>query len=120
MWETELSQEIYAKLEISQEEAAKIEKATRDQHNSTKWFILHAGQITASVMKDACRANQVNLAKSLIKKSCYKNKFWSIATDWGCMHENEARAAYVDVVSKEHQNVPIKTSGLIINHAGHI
>ena len=31
------------------------------------------------------------------------------------MHENEARAAYVDVVSKEHQNVPIKTSGLIIN-----
>ena len=72
MWETELSQEIYAKLEISQEEAAKIEKATRDQHNSTKWFILHAGQITASVMKDACRANQANLAKSLIKKSCYK------------------------------------------------
>ena len=36
------------------------------------------------------------------------------------MHENEARAAYVDVDSKEHQNVPIKTSGLIINHAGHI
>ena len=31
------------------------------------------------------------------------------------MHEDEARAAYVDVVSKEHQNVSIKTSGLIIN-----
>ena len=31
------------------------------------------------------------------------------------MHEDEARAAYVDVVSKEHQNIFIKTSGLIIN-----
>ena len=54
-------------------------------------------------MKDACRANQENPAKSLIKKICYKNKFRSIATDMGCMHENEVRAAYVDVVSKEHK-----------------
>ena len=85
----ELSQETYAKLKISQEEAAKIEKETRDQHNSTKWFLLRAGRITASVMKDASRANQKNPAKSLIKKICYKNKFRSIATDWGCMHKDE-------------------------------
>ena len=102
-------------MQISQEEAAKIEKETRDQDNSTKWFLLRAGRITASVMKDACRTNQENPAKSLIKKICYKNKFRSIATDWGCMHEDEARAAYVDLVSKEHQNFSIKTSGLIIN-----
>ena len=31
------------------------------------------------------------------------------------MHEDEARVAYVDLVSKEHQNLSIKTSGLIIN-----
>ena len=36
----ELSQETYAKLKISQEEAAKIEKETQDQHSSTKWFPL--------------------------------------------------------------------------------
>ena len=111
----ELSQETYAKLKISQEEAAKIEKETCDQHSSTKWSLLHAGQITASVMKDACRTNQENPAKSLIKKICYKNKFRSIATDWGCMHEDEAQAAYVDVFSEEHQNFSVKTSGLIIN-----
>ena len=57
-------------LQISKEEAVKIEKETRDQHNSTKWFLLHAGRITASVMKDACRKNQENPAKSLIKKIC--------------------------------------------------
>ena len=66
----ELSQETYAKLQISKEEAVKIEKEIRDQHNSTKWFLLHAGRITASVMKDACRKNQENPAKSLIKKIC--------------------------------------------------
>ena len=86
----ELSQETYAKLKISQEEAEKIEKETCDQHNSTKWFLLPAGRITASVMGDACQKNQENPAKSLIKKICYKNKFRSIATDWGCMHEDEA------------------------------
>ena len=85
----ELSQETYAKLKILQVEAAKIEKETRDQHNSTKWFLLRAGLITASVMKDASRANQKNPAKSLIKKICYKNKFRSIATDWGSMHKDE-------------------------------
>ena len=99
----ELSQETYAKSKISQEEAAKIEKETRNQHNSTKWFLLRAGRMTASVMKDACRTNQENSAKSLIKKICYKSKFRSIATDWGCMHEDETRAAYVDIVSKKHQ-----------------
>ena len=76
---------------------------------------LACGRITALVMKDACRTNQENPAKSLIKKIFYKKEFRSIASDWGCMHEDEARAAYVDVVSKEHQNVSIKTSGLIIN-----
>ena len=43
------------------------------------------------------------------------NKSRSFATDWGCIHDDEARAAYVDVVSKEHQNFSAKTSGLIIN-----
>ena len=76
---------------------------------------LACGRITALVMKDACRTNQENPAKSLIKKIFYKKEFRSIASDWGCMHEDEARAAYVDVVSKEHQNFSIKTSGLIIN-----
>ena len=31
------------------------------------------------------------------------------------MQEDEARAAFVDFVTKEHQNFSIKTSGLIIN-----
>ena len=66
-------------------------------------------------MKDACRKNQQNPAKSLIKKICYKNKFQRIATDWGCMQEDESQAAYVDFVSKGHQNFSIKTSGLIMN-----
>ena len=60
----ELSQETYAELKVLQEEAAKIEKETRDDPNSTKWFLLHADRINASVMKDACRANQENPAKS--------------------------------------------------------
>ena len=38
-----------------------------------------------------------------------------MATDWGCMYEDNARAAYVDIVSKVHQNFSMKTSGLIIN-----
>ena len=66
-------------------------------------------------MKNGCWTNQENPAKSLIKKIYYKNKFRSIATDWGCMHEDNAQAAYVDVVSKEHQNFSMKTSRLIIN-----
>ena len=76
---------------------------------------LGSSRITASVIKDACQTNQEHPAKSLIKIICYKNKFRNIVTNWGCMQEDEARAAFVDFVSKEHQNFSIKTSGLIIN-----
>ena len=65
-------------------------------------------------MKDACRTNQENPAKSLIKKICYKNKFQSIAPPIGdaCMRP---KLPNIDVVSKEHQNFSIETSGLKIN-----
>ena len=38
--ELSLLESTYTKLKISQEEAAKIEKETQDQHSSTKWFPL--------------------------------------------------------------------------------
>ena len=70
----ELSQGTHAKLKFCRKKLRKL-KELRGQHNSTKWFLLHASQLTASVMKGACQTNQENPAKTLIKKICHKNKF---------------------------------------------
>ena len=49
--------EIFDSISISQEKALNIKSQTRSQSKSQKWYELSAGRITASVMKEACRAN---------------------------------------------------------------
>ena len=111
----ELCKENYVKLKISTEEAENIESATRDQNTSTKWFLYRGGRVTASVAKAVCRTNPNNPSVSLIKKICYQSKFRSIATDWGCDHEKVAREAYIKIVSKNHTNVVVRDSGLVVH-----
>ena len=52
-----------------------VEKATRDQIDSSLWFKYRAGRVTASKMKAVCHTNPTNSAKSLIKCFCYPEAF---------------------------------------------
>jgi hypothetical protein len=52
-------------------------------------------------------------AKSTIHKICYGQKFKTAATFYGCQHESEAKAQYIDL-KKDHQ-IEVCPSGLVLN-----
>ena len=52
-----------------------------------------------------------------MEKICYPTaySFTSSATTWGCQHEDEAIAAFLDYYAFEHMDVDFKRSGLVVN-----
>ncbi|KAJ8910130.1 hypothetical protein NQ315_003501 [Exocentrus adspersus] len=56
------------------EEISEVEKATRDQSQSSIWFMYRAGRITASNFKSALKARITKPPLSLIKGICYPQK----------------------------------------------
>ncbi|XP_014666314.1 PREDICTED: uncharacterized protein LOC106808215 [Priapulus caudatus] len=103
-------------IEVSSEEAERVEGATREQANSRMWFQFRSGRITASKMKAVCVTDPTNPSQSLIKSVCYPNSkpFTTAATKWGCEHEKLARGRFLQELSQFHENVTIADSGLVI------
>jgi len=60
---------------VTQEQAVKLEEATREQASSKVWFLHRAGRITASNFKAAAATNTYMPSQSLIKRLCYPEAF---------------------------------------------
>lgn len=60
--------------------ASNVERCTRGQCHSEKWFMFRAGRVTASNMKAVCATDPLNPSLSLLKKICYPTQF-SIQTE---------------------------------------
>ena len=103
-------------IDITNEMAATIEKATKEQSGSNVWFRYRAGRVTASKMKAICHTDCANPAQSLIKGICYPEafKFITKATSWGCKHEKVARDLYKQEMLKSHSDFEVGDSGLVI------
>ncbi|KAH6936004.1 hypothetical protein HPB50_012377 [Hyalomma asiaticum] len=65
-------------LSLEKEVAEEIEKETRQQSKSSKWFAFRAGRITASNAKAVCRTSVTTPSRSLVKRVCYPEatQFW--------------------------------------------
>ena len=108
---------IYDNLIVTADQATLVEKMTRGQAKSRLWFQQRAGRITASKMKNTLSTSVDNPALSLIKAICYPEttKFYSVACEYGCKHESEARREYIYMMKKEHISFEITECGLIID-----
>ncbi|XP_051801043.1 uncharacterized protein LOC127533052 isoform X2 [Acanthochromis polyacanthus] len=86
-----------------------VERETRKQTGSRKWFRQRAGRITASKLKQTLHTKADKPAKSLIKAICYpeSNKFFSSATRHGCQHEAQARREYEKAMAETHDRFSI-------------
>lgn len=104
-------------INVTKEMAAAVEKETRHQSSSKLWFKYRAGRITASRMKAVCHTDAANPAQSLVKSICYPESFsfTSRQTAWGCKHEKSARDLYLMTAKKNHTNLQVQDSGLVIN-----
>jgi len=109
--------EIRSTYKVSNEEAKDLEESTRLQSKSKLWSTHRAGRVTASNFKSVLKTKQDDPSRSLVKKICYPTaySFTSSATTWGCQHEAEAIAAFLDYYAFEHMDVDFKRSGLVVN-----
>ena len=106
-----------ASVEITEEMAKVVEKATRSQSQSKLWFKYRAGRITASRMKAVCHTDAANPAQSLIKTICYPEafSFTTKATKQGCKHEKVTQEIYYNINRVKHNNLCLTESGLVIS-----
>ena len=110
-------EDIFESIELTSEEAENCGNLTKDQANSKMWFRFRTGRITASRVKRVCRTSINNPSKSLVKDICYpiSRAFTSEQTKWGCDHEKNAKAQYIQMMSKNHTNFEWHECGLMIN-----
>ena len=104
-------------IDITKEMALAVEEATRQQSTCRLWYTYPSGRITASKMKQVCHTNPSIPAQSLIKTLCYPEayKFTTQAIRWGCNHEKAACGHYKEIMQRNHHDVSVNESGLVIN-----
>ena len=95
-----------------------MEQKSRGQAKSCLWFRMHAGRITASRFKYACKTNKSSPSLSLIISVCHPEsmRFRNAATSLGCDHESHARSKYAAFSSSVHRNLDVTSEcGLFIS-----
>lgn len=104
------------KVNITVEEAAKIERDTRDQHKSANWFSCRAGRVTASQLHTVTTFKKEKPALSTIKTICYPsvNKIKHAAVTWGIENEERAKKVYEEEEKGNHCGFSLQKSGFII------
>ena len=64
------SKQVLNSLTVTNEQAKKLEKATREQSKASIWYDYRAGRVTASKMKSAAHTNPAKPSHSPIN-ACY-------------------------------------------------
>lgn len=104
-------------LTLTDSEQQAVETVTRNQSRSSDWHSYRAGRITASNFRSVCVTSINKPSLSLLKRICYPARcaFKTADVKYGLDHEDIARKAYSELMKKQHQNVTIKNTGLVIS-----
>ena len=104
-------------INVSLQQQSNVEKLTRAQANSKKWFDYRSGQITASKVFSVVHTHDDMPSRSLIMNICYPEsyKYETPAMAWGCTHEEEAYNYYKSIMVQHHSDLQLSNSGLIIS-----
>ena len=111
---------------LSNEEREDIEMLTRGQSSNLEWFVQRMGAITGSKAWDIIRyvAGNHKLSLERLIRSVMGYEFTHLkkvpkprkpALKWGISKEHGAKSAYLNYDSSSHQNLTIKSSGLVIH-----
>ena len=114
---SEVSQCRLNDIQFTKEEAAFLEKSTKQQSNSSLWYDHRKGRITASVFGRVARCAERTYPTSLIKNIMqYTSISPSIpALNWGRKNEHRARVAYINTMKNQHRNFSVAKSGLCLH-----
>ena len=103
-------------LEVSHDEARKIERDTRDQRMSSTWFSLRRYRLTASNFGAAISRKSDTPPDKLVLQILRPTNFTSAAIQHGIQNEKLAINAYVDYQQRNgHPDILVTQSGFIVN-----
>ena len=90
-------------IQVSAEEVAHVEEATREQASSRIWHEQRHGRITAYVAPDCLRTNIQSPTPSLLKRICDRSvkKLSVPALSWGNEHEEDGFRLFANVMAGE-------------------
>lgn len=110
-------EEVFGSYAFSFTQATKVEEMTRSQSKSHIWFQQRAGRITASRFREILHTDCTQPSVSAIKSICYPvmHQFMPKACQYGCEHEEQAKAKYFNDQSKTHSSLIVINCGLILH-----
>lgn len=108
--------EIFRKLTISEQAINSIERRTRSQALSAKWFTFRTGRVTASTLYDVCHTKLESPSLALVKRICNpeRQKLTVPSVRYGRMKEVEALAKYREVMHELHDSIEFQDAGLFV------
>lgn len=120
----ELVRQFLEQLSFNDSSIKELEKATRDQANSSIWKEQRKGRITASHFHEVYTKTKTILRKR--KPNCKVTPLLERILDctdlsmipaikWGREHERDAAASFFAQESKKHKNAKLQTCGLFIS-----
>ncbi|XP_049511191.1 uncharacterized protein LOC125939794 [Dermacentor silvarum] len=105
---------LFEKLSIAENEARRIEVATRNQACCPIWYQHRKGRITASLFKDVCRSKRVHCT-TLLNKIFNAQPLNVPAVQYGVENEPVAKERLLAHLSTIHSNARIEACGLMVN-----
>jgi len=106
-------EEVWQGYNLSKEQCASIEEATRGQSKSAQWHSQRLGRITASKTKRICSDDLANPSLSLLKDVCYSTQtYQSGEMKRGLRMEKVALAAYQDLMRQHHGDFKVNCNPL--------
>ena len=86
---------------VTAEQCIAAELNTRLQSQSSLWFQLRSGRVSASKLKAVCHTDPAMPALSLIMSICHPElyRFKNTATAYGCEHEKNGREPIIWLLS---------------------
>lgn len=114
----------YPDFTCTAEQAACVERLTRQQADSSLWHALHSGRITSSSFSKVARRLSTTAPDVLVRDLMgYKQRHLTTAAiTWGKKHEDIARKAYIAEVRRQgHPALSVSPSGLnLMNSATYL
>ena len=112
------AERIFYSMEISDREAAAVEKATVAQHSSAQWRDQRSGHLTASLFREICVRKDSTDPECLVKQIMgYEQSDLSHvpAIKGGLQKEHVARQQYTNLMSAQHEGFACSLTGLWVS-----
>ena len=103
-------------LSVTEDEIREIEQSTREQRNSTMWFLARRFRLTSSLFGAVLHRKPSTPPDALVMRIIQSRNIRSAALDWGIQHEPTAIMEYTKYQHQHgHESLVVMVSGFLVS-----